>query len=119
METCNGATQECCVGFSGAKCVAKGGCGGGSTFTCSDSASCPSGQVCCASRTGMSGGASCKPTCDMGLVLCATDAECKDGQRCNTGLGGFKYCGRAGGGDGGFGGWDGGFGGWDGGFGGG
>ena len=115
-ETCNGATQECCVGFSGSKCVAKGGCGGGSTFTCSDTASCPSGQVCCAERTSSGGGgASCKTTCSMGVVLCSKDSECKMGERCVAGLGGFKFC-RAtmgGGFDGGFGGFDGGFGGFD------
>lgn len=100
METCNAATQDCCVGLSGAKCVAIGGCGGGSAFLCSDSVSCPSGQVCCAERLG--GGAQCQMGC-MGVVLCATDAECSADQRCVTGLGGVRVCRRmmSGGTDGG------------------
>lgn len=104
MGTCDSATQECCIGLSGSKCVARGGCGGGSSFTCSDSTVCKSGEVCCADRNG----SVCATGC-AGYVLCSDDKECKADQRCVTGLLGFKYC-RSPSmmGDGGWGGWEGG-----------
>lgn len=114
--TCNSATQDCCTSLSGQKCVTKGTCTGGATLSCTDSSACKSGEVCCASGGAGGGGAKCAATCTMGVVLCATDADCKAPQKCMNALGGTKTCRNPppGGMDGGFGGFDaGGFGGFD------
>jgi hypothetical protein len=114
--TCNAATQDCCASLSGQTCVAKGTCSGGATIACTDSSACKAGEVCCASGGLGGGGAKCATTCTMGIVLCATDAECKAPQKCLSGFGGYKTCRNPppGGFDGGFGGFDaGGFGGFD------
>ncbi|MBI2390468.1 MAG: hypothetical protein HYV09_12840 [Deltaproteobacteria bacterium] len=90
--TCDSATQVCCATFSGSSCVAKGTCGGAS-LACSDPSSCAPGQVCCASGGPGGGGGStrCQTTCS-GAVLCATDADCRSGQRCVAAAGGYRVC---------------------------
>lgn len=90
--TCDSKTQDCCTSFSGQKCVTKGTCTGGATLSCTDSSACKAGEVCCASGGAGGGGAKCTTTCTMGIVLCATSAECKPGQQCLPGLGGTKTC---------------------------
>jgi hypothetical protein len=90
MGSCNAASEECCVGLSGTKCVMIGGCGGGTPFSCSDNSVCKTGEVCCAMS--LTSGSKCATSCT-GYVLCATDAECTDGKKCLNGLGGTKYCG--------------------------
>lgn len=106
--TCDSKTQDCCATFSSQKCVAKGTCTGGATLSCTDPSACAPGQVCCASGGGGGGGAKCTTTCTMGVILCATDADCKAAQKCLNGLGGTKSCRNPppGGFDGGFGGFD-------------
>ena len=91
MGNCNAASEECCVGLAGTKCVAIGGCGGGTPFACSDNSACKTGDVCCAES--LTSGSKCATTCT-GYVLCSGDGECKDGKKCLNGLGGTKYCGN-------------------------
>lgn len=112
MSTCNAATQDCCAGTGGAKCVTKGTCTGGATLSCTDPSVCATGEVCCASGGGGGGGggagAKCSKTCT-GAVLCSTNADCKAPQTCQPAFGGVKTCrnaGPGGGMDGGFGGFD-------------
>jgi hypothetical protein len=115
-ETCDAATQDCCVGTGGASCGAKGSCSGGGTLSCSSSSSCTGGQKCCGGFSGQSFSASCEDSCGSGLgsvQLCESDTECASG-KCQDGIGGIKYCGN-----GGIGGFDSGFGGFDANFGGG
>lgn len=90
MGTCNSASEECCVGLSGTKCVMIGGCGGGTPFACSDNSACKMGEVCCAES--LTSGSKCAASCT-GYVLCATDAECTGEKKCLNGIGGTKYCG--------------------------
>jgi hypothetical protein len=88
---CSSATEECCANITGLQCVAKGTCTGG-TLSCSSSASCGTGQVCCFG--GLGGGsptASCQFFC-VGIILCATDAECSGSQRCQPAFGGYRTC---------------------------
>jgi len=93
-ETCNAATQECCAGTSGLKCLDKGKCGGGTVVPCSDPSSCPGGEVCCAQRDGFSLKVACQATCTGGgFTLCSSDTDCKSPDKCQTGLAGFKFCG--------------------------
>lgn len=93
-ETCNPATQECCAGTSGLKCLDKGKCGGGTVIPCSDPSACPSGQVCCAARDGFGVKVACQATCSGtgSFELCASDADCKAPDKCVNGVGGFKVC---------------------------
>jgi hypothetical protein len=106
--TCDGATQECCVGLmgggGGATCVSQGSCAGIS-LACTSAANCASGDVCCISLGG--GGASCATSCSGGMggnyQLCSTDAECPAGDTCQTTPFGVSIC-RGQGGGGGFGG---------------
>ncbi len=96
-EVCDAASQECCAGTSGLKCVAKGGCGGGTVIPCSDPSSCKSGEVCCAMREGFGLKVACSATCS-GFSLCTSDADCKSPEKCAPGFAGYKYCsGRDGG----------------------
>ena len=135
--TCSAPAQECCVtastgGSSGASgsssgggssgspgvgetCVAKGKCNGDLALSCSSSASCTGGQLCCVDTNGGVGAttATCEATCPTTggrpIQLCATDAECKAGT-CKASQYGLKICstGGTGGKDGGGGHFDGG-----------
>ncbi|MBL8719510.1 MAG: hypothetical protein JNL79_26210 [Myxococcales bacterium] len=91
--TCDGLTQDCCASFTGLSCVPKGKCTGGGTLSCSDSTSCPTGQVCCFGGLGGGGGpsAKCAPVC-AGIQLCKTSAECKAPNTCQPVFGGFRVC---------------------------
>ncbi|MEO6420110.1 MAG: hypothetical protein ABIP39_11910, partial [Polyangiaceae bacterium] len=114
MTSCDSATQECCLTvmggggpMAGGTCTAKGACMGGLALTCSSSASCAMGDVCCVNFTQTGGTATCQPSCmggggggggGGGIQLCATDAECPMGEACSMGPGGFKACRRTRGG---------------------
>ena len=90
---CDPSTEECCATFGGSfSCVTKGTCGG-FPLSCSDSTSCPAGDVCCLELAGPGGGgsASCTPFCP-GIQLCATSAECPPGTRCRRLFGGYRSC---------------------------
>ena len=90
--TCDGLTQDCCASFTGLSCVPKGKCTGGGTLSCSDSTSCPTGQVCCFGGLGGGGpSAKCALVC-AGIQLCKTSAECKAPNTCQPVFGGFRVC---------------------------
>jgi hypothetical protein len=70
------------------------------SLACSDAASCPGGEVCCVELQGpMDVESSCAPECDGGFTsvqLCASDAECLNGEPCQEVFGGFMVCGSFG-----------------------
>jgi hypothetical protein len=104
--TCDSTSQECCFGHAGGSCIPKGGaCDGGITLTCSGPEDCPvAGDVCCAEASSGGAGASCttEAACH-GLILCQTDEDCPDMERCEMVLEGYKICRHGGfGPDGGF-----------------
>lgn len=102
-DVCDLASEECCVPFGAeGTCVATGTCENAATFTCSSSAQCEEGEVCCFSGGGGPGtdpSAECAPQCGGGgpmgggLQLCETAAECEDGEPCEEAPFGFKVCG--------------------------
>lgn len=106
--TCDPASQQCCVTFAGGAvtedCIDKGATCAGGTLDCTDSSSCPSGDVCCGERDPTTGalGAKCATSCGAGGVqLCSKDSECPTGERCRPGFGGVMTCRGGGGFDGG------------------
>ncbi len=104
-DACDPKTEECCATFSSQTCVAKGKCTGGAVLACTDPSTCAAGQVCCARFGGGSAGARCAASCDGGFALCATNADCKAPQTCQSAPGGYRFCrSPGGGGPGGFGG---------------
>jgi len=89
---CDALTQQCCAGFTGLSCVAKGKCSGGTTLSCSSAASCTGGEVCCfGGLTGGTPSATCQPFC-LGIVLCASNDECPPMQTCQNTFGGYRIC---------------------------
>jgi hypothetical protein len=106
VPTCDSKTQDCCLDAP-AVCAAKGTCTG-SVLSCSDTASCTTGSVCCAAvvkddagaDAGDGGGAgstinaACASSCTKGeLQLCATTADCVvPGDVCRKGAGGLLGC---------------------------
>lgn len=86
-DLCDAETMDCCVGANSSACVVKGSCEG-VTFSCSSSASCAEGQVCCAhvdlgeqrleSTCRESCGGSDGPT----IQFCVSDSECRNGEVC-------------------------------------
>jgi len=100
---CDPSTQVCCVTVKGPQniqqqCVANGSCQG-SSFSCTGSANCPNGEVCCADFQGGGGGGSvtttCKSQCAGGFQepqLCQSAAECPPGDQCRQIFGGLKAC---------------------------
>jgi hypothetical protein len=78
--TCNVATQDCCVTFSGATCITKGSQCQGARATCDGPEDCPAaGQICC----GRNNGLSCtNGSCNNGQRICHFDTDCPGGQRC-------------------------------------
>jgi hypothetical protein len=107
MTTCSPETQECCVSTTTGtgSCSPKGECDGGVAVTCSGPASCPSGDVCCATYSGMGlGGISvaCTSMTCMGFTICQNDSDCTAPDTCQTSPDPiYKYCARPRG-DGGF-----------------
>ena len=106
--SCDGATQQCCASMNGAKCISPGDPCQGITLTCSSSANCDPGEICCASfgNGPDDAQATCKKECGGpgpggGVQLCASDAECKNGGKCEQGPGGFFTCHNGGPGGGG------------------
>ena len=102
--TCDSTTQDCCVSFqrgAGTSCVAHGTCSG-IPLTCTGSANCSGGDVCCASLGG--GGASCQPTCagtggfGGSFQLCNSDSDCPSGDHCRMSPFGVGICRAPGGG---------------------
>src|SRR5262245_5582471 len=45
--TCDSNSQECCVTFQTATCIAKGAQCQGGVLNCTSAAACPTGQICC------------------------------------------------------------------------
>ncbi len=96
--TCQTATQECCIRFTfdggvdgGAgisrTCIQKGGqCPNGATSACDDKSDCPQNQVCCVEFGGNSITGSCQNSCgNQGVQLCKVTSEClNDGGTCTT-----------------------------------
>jgi hypothetical protein len=127
--SCNVATQECCIETpdSPGVCTSKGNGCNGLALTCASAANCTNGEVCCVAFDGSSQSSVCAASCDNagssssggsnggpgdpgdgpgdgpgGLQLCATDAECVQGQSCQRTSLGFGICvDRRGGGGGG------------------
>lgn len=91
-ETCNEATQECCVigGMGGAsfECVASGTCDGTSS-TCDGPEDC-GGDICC----GALSGATCSATCEgQAAELCHTANDCSTaGDMCCDVFGSLSLC---------------------------
>jgi hypothetical protein len=81
--------------------VAPGQCNGLS-LTCTGTANCSGGEVCCGSLIG--GGATCEPSCNGGYQLCQSDSDCPSGDSCKRTLFGIDICRPAHGGGGGGGG---------------
>ncbi len=80
-QSCNTGTQVCCVKQQSVSCVPQGTCIGGVPLSCTGSASCSKGQVCCAGQ----GGATCQSSCPnppQGIQLCNSKADCKPNQNC-------------------------------------
>jgi hypothetical protein len=85
---CDAHTQDCCFHADWSEfCGQKGG--SGCTVSCSSPASCPSGQVCCATQAQsgtVTATCSSTPCAGSGPVgsyqLCATQADCPGGQPC-------------------------------------
>jgi hypothetical protein len=126
--SCDAATQECCITVGGgggggssstaggpggdppstAMCTPIGKCGGDIALSCSSTASCASGQTCCADLNTDAPTAVCQASCGGGgggnVQLCASDKECPTGRICQDTRAGFKFCRRPGGGGGGGGG---------------
>jgi hypothetical protein len=103
MQTCDVATEECCLTTIGASCVSTGACNG-AALSCTDSANCTSGEVCCAELRGGPPKATCAATCGGGgVVLCNTSADCPNMESCDPTPLAVKVC-RGGGGPGGGGG---------------
>jgi hypothetical protein len=103
--TCNGtscdpATQDCCLSRQGLTCADKGSCPGAS-LSCTSAVACTTGQICCATIASGTLQSGCATSCDedggMSIQLCATDAECVNGQSCVPGPLGGGTCGPLGG----------------------
>lgn len=102
-DVCDLTSEECCVPFGAeGSCVPAGTCENAASFSCSSSAQCDEGEVCCFSGGGGPGtdpSAECAPQCGGGgpngggLQLCETEAECEDGEPCEEAPFGFKVCG--------------------------
>ena len=83
--TCNAQSQQCCISQQGASCVSTGNCNGGIALSCSSSANCASGEVCCATLGGGTPSAKCASTCGnppQAIQVCAKKSECKPNQNC-------------------------------------
>ena len=120
--SCNLATQDCCIqDASGvASCTTKGQCQG-VALSCTSSANCVNGEVCCVQLDQGSQAASCQTSCDSGpgggpgdpggdpgdpgdpgggpgdgpggaFRLCASTAECAKGETCQRTPLGFGVC---------------------------
>lgn len=97
MDKCSAATEDCCIsGGAGAACRPRGSCTRGVALSCSSTASCATGQVCCFRASGMGGAATCTTTCSGGretFRLCETDSECNAGTTCRgVGFGSLRSC---------------------------
>ena len=90
--SCDPAVQDCCASFGTFTCVDKGKCTTGAPLSCSSSASCKAGDVCCFSGGfGGAPSATCQPIC-FTIQLCQSSAECLGGRRCRPVFGGYKVC---------------------------
>lgn len=94
MATCQ-PPQVCCVDIMmrSESCTDPNACMG-VPVTCSDTASCPMGDVCCGSLVNMMPMVACTPgSCPMGEVeLCQMSSECPMGYRCRPFFGGVRIC---------------------------
>ncbi len=93
--SCDPSTQVCCATQQAVSCTAKGQCMGAS-FSCTSSANCSNGDVCCGSFQMQSIKATCMAQCgNQQPQLCLTDNECKQpGYKCRVipQLQGLKLC---------------------------
>jgi hypothetical protein len=82
--TCNAATQQCCVTWQGASCIAKGAQCQGIVATCDGPEDCNPGQICCGRTWGQNRGLTCTApnACNNGERVCHLDADCVSGERC-------------------------------------
>jgi hypothetical protein len=101
-ETCTFGTQTCCArlqnGAPMATCIAAtDSCQGGLSFSCSSTAECGGGAVCCVSTRSLSTTCEQPVACVLspGIILCDSDADCPGliGNCC--GRGNMKFCARA------------------------
>jgi predicted outer membrane repeat protein len=99
-ETCTFGTQTCCArlqnGAPTASCIAAtDSCQGGLSFSCSNTAECGGGAVCCVSTRSLSTTCEQPVACVLspGIILCNSDADCPGllGNCC--GGGNMKICG--------------------------
>lgn len=101
QQSCDPATQECCVSQNSARCVSKGTCTTGSTLACTSAANCTSG-ICCGTAAQKDGGfgftvnSTCEQTCtgQGTFQLCQGGSECASGV-CRDTFGNIKTCRRA------------------------
>lgn len=83
--TCNVQSQQCCITQQGSSCVSIGNCNGGIALSCTGSASCGKGQVCCATLGGGGANAKCAPSCGnppQAIQICNAKSDCKPNQNC-------------------------------------
>jgi hypothetical protein len=83
--TCNPQSQQCCITQNGSSCVLTGTCNGGIALSCTGSASCAKGQVCCATLGGGGANAKCASSCGnppQAIQICNSKADCKPNQNC-------------------------------------
>ena len=99
-ESCTFGTQTCCArlqnGAPTASCIAAtDSCQGGLSFSCSNTAECGGGAVCCVSTRSLSTTCEQPVACVLspGIILCNSDADCPGllGNCC--GGGNMKICG--------------------------
>lgn len=81
-ESCDPATQECCVtggpGGGSQSCVDTGTCNG-QTFQCDGIEDCPTaGDVCCFTGNGGGAGSECTPSDNCDTPTCTTVDDCPD-----------------------------------------
>jgi hypothetical protein len=83
--TCNSQSQQCCITQQGSSCVAPGKCNNGIALSCTGSANCSNGQLCCATLGGGAASAKCASTCGnppQAIQICQKKSECKPNQNC-------------------------------------
>jgi hypothetical protein len=82
--TCDAATQQCCVTFQGASCIARGAQCQGAVATCDGPEDCGgTTPICCGRTNGSNRGLRCSSAnqCN-GARVCHLDADCASGQKC-------------------------------------
>ena len=102
---CNAATQVCCATGNGMPmCTDPGQCKG-TSLACTGPANCSTGEECCYDGVSLSATCAVDGTC--GVIVCAENSDCPQGEACQGGggrggRGGLRLCLPGGGFDGGF-----------------